>query len=119
MLVTDFSSIIFEFMYQKKPFVMFIPDSNDPNIDSFYIQNYYELIKNLKEGSIDFMNKYFSINQVVDKIIYYINNNFKVEKDINDFYKSFNLTCGNNTIKFINSLNSIFNLNIIAIYLII
>ena len=70
MLVTDFSSIIFEFMYQKKPFVMFIPDSNDPNIDSFYIQNYYELIKNLKEGSIDFMNKYFSINQVVDKIIY-------------------------------------------------
>ena len=107
MLVTDFSSIIFEFMYQKKPFVMFIPDSNDPNIDSFYIQNYYELIKNLKEGSIDFMNKYFSINQVVDKIIYYINNNFKVEKDINDFYKSFNLTCGNNTIKFINYLENL------------
>jgi len=107
MLVTDFSSIIFEFMYQKKPFVMFIPDSNDPNIDSFYIQNYYELIKQLKEGSIDFMNKYFSINQVVDKIIYYINNNFKVEKNISDFYQSFNLTCGNNTNRFINYLENL------------
>ena len=85
MLVTDFSSIIFEFMYQKKPFVMFIPDSGDPNIDSFYIQDYYDLIKKLKEGSIVFMNKYFSINQVVDKIIYYINNNFKVEENLNDF----------------------------------
>ena len=107
MLVTDFSSIIFEFMYQKKPFVMFIPDSDDPNIDSFYIQDYYDLIKKLKEGSIVFMNKYFSINQVVDKIIYYINNNFKVEQNIIDFYKSFNLTCGNNTNKFINYLENL------------
>ena len=107
MLVTDFSSIIFEFMYQKKPFVMFIPDSDDLNIDSFYIQDYYDLIKKLKEGSIVFMNKYFSINQVVDKIIYYINNNFKVEQNIIDFYKSFNLTCGNNTNKFINYLENL------------
>jgi len=36
LLVTDFSSIIFEFIYQNKPFVMFIPDSEDPNINKLY-----------------------------------------------------------------------------------
>ena len=72
LLVTDFSSIIFEFIYQKKPYIMYIPDSEDPNIDIFYDKDYFNLIKRLKDGSVFFMNKYFSINHVVDKIIYYI-----------------------------------------------
>ena len=40
LLVTDFSSIIFEFMYQNKPYVMFIPDSEDTNINKYYSQEY-------------------------------------------------------------------------------
>jgi CDP-glycerol glycerophosphotransferase (TagB/SpsB family) len=40
LLVTDFSSIIFEFIYQKKPYIMFIPDSEDLNIEQYYISNY-------------------------------------------------------------------------------
>ena len=39
LLVTDFSSIIFEFIYQKKPYIMFIPDSEDLNIEQYYISN--------------------------------------------------------------------------------
>ena len=107
LLVTDFSSIIFEFMYQKKPFIMFLPDSEDSNINKLYNSNYYKLIRDLKEGKIDFMNKYFTVNQTVDKIISYINNNFKIENELFDFYQSFNLTCGNNTSKFINYLENL------------
>ena len=107
LLVTDFSSIIFEFIYQKKPYIMFIPDSEDLNIEQYYISNYYKLIKDLKEDRIGFMNKFFDINHVVEKIIYYINNSFAIEKNLSDFYKSFNLTCGNNTKKFINYIENI------------
>ena len=107
LLVTDFSSIIFEFIYQKKPFVLFIPDSKDPNIKTFYDENYYKLIEDLKDDSIDFINKFFDINKTVNKILYYINNDFKIEKKFSDFYKSFNFTCGNNTMKFINYLENL------------
>jgi hypothetical protein len=55
------------------------------------------------------MNKYFSINHVVDKIIYYINNDFNLEQNLTDFYDSFNLTCENNTMKFINYLENLEN----------
>lgn len=104
LLVTDFSSIIFEFIYLNKPFVMYIPDGNDNSINKFYKENYINLINALKNGTIDFMNKYFDINQTVDKIIYYINNNYQLDEKLIEFYKTFNLTCGNNTMKFINYL---------------
>jgi CDP-glycerol glycerophosphotransferase (TagB/SpsB family) len=107
LLVTDFSSIIFEFMYQKKPFIMFLPDSEDPNINKLYNSNYFTLVRDLKEGKIDFMNKYFTVNQTVFKIINYINNNLKIENELFEFYQSFNLTCGNNTNKFINYLENL------------
>ena len=107
MLVTDFSSVIFEFIYQQKPYVMFIPDSEDLEVNNLYNSEYIKLIKDLKDGLIDFRNKFFSINQVVNKIKYYIDNSFKVEESLNKFYESFNLTCENNTIKFINYLESL------------
>ena len=107
LLITDFSSIIFDFMYQNKPYVMFIPDSDDPNIDTFYTKDYADLIQNLKNGTLEFKNKFFNINQVVKKIIYYINNNFQVESSLLNFYNSFNFTCGNNTMKFINYLDNL------------
>ena len=94
-------------MYLNKPFVMYIPDNKEINIKKFYSENYINLINGLKDGSISFINKYFDINQVVDKIIYYINNNFIIEKKVADFYKSFNLTCENNTMKFINYLENL------------
>ena len=107
LLITDFSSIIFEFIYQNKPFIMFIPDSEDPNIQTYYDNDYFNLIKSLKDGTIDFMNKYFDINKAVDKILYYINNNFNIEQNLKEFYRSFNLTCRNNTMQFINYLENL------------
>ena len=32
LIVTDFSSVIFDFIYQKKPAIIYIPDYNDPKI---------------------------------------------------------------------------------------
>jgi CDP-glycerol glycerophosphotransferase (TagB/SpsB family) len=107
LFVTDFSSIIFEYMYQNKPFVMFIPDGEDHKINKLYKLDYFNLLKDLKSGKISFKNKFFDINNTIDKIIYYIENDFKVEKDLFEFYESFNLTCENNTIKFINYLENL------------
>ena len=53
------------------------------------------------------MNKYFTINQTVYKIINYIENDFTIEKEMIEFYQSFNLTCENNTKKFINYLENL------------
>ena len=109
LIVTDFSSIIFDLIYRKKPFIIFIPDSNYSNIKDNYHENYYMLIKEMKEGKIYFKNKFFNVNKVIKKIIYYINNNFQLEKSLEKFYNSFCFKKENSTQKFIEYLT---NLNI-------
>jgi CDP-glycerol glycerophosphotransferase (TagB/SpsB family) len=73
LVVSDFSSIIFDSMYRRKPFILYIPDANDPNIKDIYWEEYYLLIESMKNGTIYFENKFFEINSLVEKIIYYIN----------------------------------------------
>ena len=108
LIVSDFSSVIFDFIYQKKPVILFIPDFNDTHIGEFYSENYYNLIKNLGNGSIYFENQFYNTRDVADKIIFYINNNFKLEKKIENFYDSFEFNCGNNIIqRFINIIKSL------------
>ena len=103
LLVTDFSSVIFDIMYQRKPGILYIPDANDPNIENYYDYDYYNIINSIKNGSYYFENKFFNIDDAVNKIIYYIRNNFELESDIKDFYDSFEFNCGKNiTSKFIN-----------------
>ena len=89
LVVTDFSSIIFDIIYREKPFIMYIPDTNYNDNKINYVENYYQLINDLKDGIIPMRNIYFNTNEVVKKIIYYINNNFKLEEKLREFYKSF------------------------------
>ena len=111
LVVSDFSSIIFDLMYRSKPFIIYIPDGNDPEIEEIYINEYYELIQLMKNGSIYFENKYFRINDTINKINYYINNNFTLETKLKQFYDSFGF-------KRENSLNKlIYYFYIIRIYL--
>ena len=49
---TDFSSIIFDMIYQKKPYIMFIPDENEPNKEKIYSECYVDIINGLSNGSI-------------------------------------------------------------------
>ena len=104
LLISDFSSIIFDMIYQRKPFLIFIPDIFDPNIKDIYEQGYYEIINDFKNGRINFKNTFFNIKETVKKIIYYIENDFKIESELEQFYNSFELNCKNNTKNFINYL---------------
>lgn len=106
LLISDFSSIIFDMIYQKKPYIMYIPDALDLNIKYIYDNGYYDIIHNLVNNTLYFKNKFFNINETINKILYYINNNFTLELSLKKFYDSFELKCQNNTKKFINYLEN-------------
>jgi CDP-glycerol glycerophosphotransferase (TagB/SpsB family) len=107
LVVSDFSSIVFDIMYRRKPFIIFIPDANDPKIEEIYKKTYFDLIKSMKNGTIDFENKYFDVNDTINKINYYINNNFKLDLRLKKFYDNFGIKRGNNTNEFIEYLKKL------------
>ena len=107
LVVTDFSSIIFDMIYRRRPFVIYIPDAYDPDIKGLYKAEYYELINSMKNGTIQFKNVYFNINETVNKIIYYIHSKFTLEKSLAQFYNSFHFKKGNNIDKIIEYLKSL------------
>ena len=99
LIVTDFSSVVFDFIYQKKPIIIYIPDYEDPMIKDLYSENYYNLIKSLGNGTIPFENQFYNTKDVVNKIIFYINNNFKIEQKLENFFDSFEFKCEKNNIQ--------------------
>ena len=101
LVITDFSSVLFENIYRKKPYVMYIPDANDPNLKDIYSQGYYDIINGFKNGTTYFKNIFFDIEKAVDKVIYYIKNNFMLDDELIQFYKELNLSGGNNTMTFV------------------
>ena len=107
LLITDFASIIFDIIYRKKPYVLFIPDVYEPKIREIYTSDYVELLESLKNNNITFENKFFSVDDAVDKIIYYIKHNFKLDSKLENFYKIFNFRKGNNLNKFIDYLKDL------------
>ena len=66
-------------------------------------------IKSIRNGTIDFKNRYFNVNSTLKKIIYYINNNFILENSLKKFYNRFNLSGGNNINRFIKYLKIYLN----------
>ena len=108
LFITDFSSIIFDFIYQKKPYIIYIPDCNDYLLNKNYKKNYYELIQSMKNDTIKFENKFFNIDSAINKILFYLSNNFKLDDKLKIFYDSLKLTQKNNVyefIKYIKNLN--------------
>lgn len=91
LLITDYSSVFFDFAYLKKPAIYFQFDR-----DEFYAKHY-------KPGYFKFESDAFGdviteYDKVIEKIEYYFNNKFKVE----DKYK----TRIKNTFKYIDKKNS-------------
>ena len=107
LVITDFSSIIFDIMTRNKPYIIFIPDSEDNDLCNIYNETYCHIIKCLKNGTMNFQNRYFSVESTVKKIIYYINNDFIVDRSLKKFYDIFNLSGGNNIKSFIMHLKRI------------
>jgi CDP-glycerol glycerophosphotransferase (TagB/SpsB family) len=106
LLISDFSSVIFDMIYQNKPYVLFIPDVYDKNIKNLYEEGYYDIINGLKNGTIYFENIFFNIKEAVNKVILYIETNFELERKLLNFYDSFQLKCNNSINAFINYLIS-------------
>ena len=71
LIVTDYSSIIFDIIYRKIPYIIFIPDAKDPNIINNYNERTYNIIKNFTNNDFDFKNIFFDINSTIRKIYYY------------------------------------------------
>ena len=102
LLISDFSSIIFDIIYRKKPYIIFIPDYYDPNLKKLYSKNTYDIIKKFETNYYQFENIYFDINSTVNKINYYIDNGFKLEPQLKKFYNEFNFKSENTINKIIN-----------------
>ena len=107
LVITDFSSILFDIMVRNKPFIIFVPDSEDPTISKTYNKTYFNIINNLKNGILSFENTFFNINETLKKINFYINNNFQLDEKLKNFYSRFNFQGGKNTINIINYLKGI------------
>ena len=108
LFITDFSSIIFDFIYRRKPFIIYIPDCNDNLINGNYKKYYIELIQMIKNGTIKFENTFYDIDSVVNKIIFYQKNNFQLDEKLKTFYDSFNLNKNtNNIFEFIEYIKNI------------
>lgn len=107
LIITDFSSIIFDAIVQKKPLILFIPDGNDPNIEDIYIKEYYETINKIKKREIYLYEVFLDLKKVIKKIIYYIKNDFILEDEKLKFYKRFRLKNNGNTNIFINYLKTL------------
>ena len=101
LIITDFSSIIFDAIVQKKPLILFIPDGLEPNLEDIYSSEYCETINKIKNGTINLYEVFVDLNKVIKKIIYYIKNNFNLEDEKLKFYKEFRLKNNGNTKKFI------------------
>lgn len=89
LVVTDFSSIVFDLMYRGKPFIIYVPDGNEPALRQIYKPDYYKLIESMKNNTIEFENKYFSLYETIEKIIFYIQSNFTLDPKLERFYQTF------------------------------
>ena len=94
-------------MYREKPFVIYVPDSNDPNITDIYTDDYIQLIDRMNNGTFKTENKCESVEETVEKIIYYIKKKFAIDDKLRRYFKYFNFIKGNNIDKFIKYLVSL------------
>ena len=68
LVISDFSSIIFDFIYREKPFIIFVPDANDPDIQSTYDEDYSNLIEDMNQRKYQLENHFFTVQETVDKM---------------------------------------------------
>lgn len=84
-LVTDFSSVSFDFMLQNKPVLYYIPDKDDINLPSQEKFN-IEKIEEKRHNLYNFCN---TEEELIERLKYYINNDFQLEDNIKENYSSF------------------------------
>ena len=83
LLITDYSSLSMDFMFQNKPVIFYLLDINDPNRS--FVDKYNT--KNITQKMI-FGNSFNNSNEVIEKMKYYVENNFTLEDDLQKKYES-------------------------------
>jgi len=104
LIVTDYSSIIFDAIYRRKPYIIYIPDAYDPKIKINYLKQCYNVIKKFKYNQFPYENIFFDLNSTINKINYYIENKFKLDRKLVELYDEFNFKKDNSTKKLIEYL---------------
>ena len=105
LVITDFSSILFDLMYRNKPFIIYLPDANDPLIDELYTPDYIELIHRMNNREWEITNICNNVEETVDKIIFYIKNKFVIDNELKKFFDYIGIKHeGSNIQKFIDYL---------------
>ncbi len=85
MLLTDLSSVAFDFMFQEKPVIFYGLDRGDKGLEKYQYMD-LELLKN-RENIIP--NIVFDENEVVERIKYYVKNNFTLNEGEKALYNKF------------------------------
>ena len=105
--ISDYSTTIFDIIYRRKPYIIYIPDIEDPLNQENYKPECYDVIQSIKNGTIEIENKFFNINETIDKIIDYINNDFKLDKTLKEYYDSFGFKNEKGLDKFVEYLKNL------------
>ena len=94
--ITDFSSISFDFMFQKKPVLFYHLDINDTI--EFEEKSYMK---------IDYNNVFSFHEDLVNKIKFYVERNFTLEKGLEEKYKNMFYYKDNITQKIVDVINNV------------
>ena len=84
-LITDWSSVAFDFMFQNKPVICYILDKNDPVLGKWDNLD----IKHFDYKQYIMPNVFFDEESVIKKLKFYIENNFQLEPKTQEKYDNF------------------------------
>ena len=82
-MVTDFSSISFDFIFQNKPSLFYL-------LDYYEKFNYKEkiILKEFPKCSFIANNTFYNQNSLINKIIYYVERKFRIEDKLKKEYEN-------------------------------
>lgn len=79
-LVTDFSSVSFDFLFQQKPVIFWIPDKDDPQLNHDDPQDGGKVDSALRLRH-DFPNTVDTVEEVIEQLLTYVQKDFKLEEE--------------------------------------
>ncbi len=102
-LITDFSSVAFDFMFQDKPVILYLLDKDEPNA---HIHDREDMARfDYKKYIIP--NVCYEEDEVIEKLKYYIENNFELEHETKEKYDKFFYTKENIRQKLVEEIDRI------------
>ncbi|MBQ9271940.1 MAG: glycosyltransferase [Alphaproteobacteria bacterium] len=102
-LLTDFSSVAFDFMFQNKPVIFYTLDKDDTILNKYDKDD----LSRFEYKQYILPNVYFDEEAVVNRVIEYCENNFKIDERTREIYDSFFYTKENIREQLIEKLEAI------------